>query len=813
MTKDLENGAISSGKALEALLLGMQEYKGMMDKTANETVGGLWSQITDTFEINVARRWGQGLQDGAKRGFGSIVSLLDDADAALNTFGDTVYEVGKSISNWAADKLEKAVSTIQEIIASDEFKNASLGGKVKMLWDGAIGNPLASWWRDTVVPWWNDTAVPWLAEKGAEIGKGIGEGLTHGILALTGSTDTLIDGTSQGVSIGRSFAEGFAEGFDGSAVTQAIVDAVVNVWEELPWWAKGILMGKAVGGAVGTFNSAVGGAQALAGNMSAIWGTTGTAMVSGTGLSSGLASAGYALTGGAAGSALTGGAAAAVGGGSILGGILGALGIGDALIDFYQGARTNGKERKDRLFQGGTKLAMVGTGAAAGGKVGALIGSAGGPIGTAAGALLGAGIGGLGALFGGDKVGKWLSDKTDNAGEFFTKTVPEKMGEFWDGAARLFTEAIPDALDRTGEALTAFFTETIPEAWGNFTDGLSTFFFEKVPYGIGYATGKVETFFTETLPKAWDSLWNAVGTFFTDTLPEWAGNTWNNNIVPFFTESVPSFFSTLWGAITNFFTETIPTWADSVWNDHIVPFFSETIPGFCGSLWDSVTNFFTESLPTIGSEIWGAASTFFTETIPGWVGSAFENATSWFGTKWETFKSNFTAGKEAAVGGKARGGIVGGASALESFARGGIPGFADGGIVRGGSKLIEVAEEGSPEMIIPLSSQRRERGLELWKKAGEMLGVGQYYRGGRSDNSADERARFQYYGSGEPTNRQSVQINVGGVKIDVHVDSADAQTVAEVIKAKLAEVAEDIAGVFADAFEAQFENTPVRGGA
>ena len=88
------------------ILEGMKEFDGMMDKTANETVSGLWSQIEDTFEINVFRRWGQGLQDGAKKGFGSIVDLLDSSEDALKKFGDMLYDIGKEISNWGADKLE-----------------------------------------------------------------------------------------------------------------------------------------------------------------------------------------------------------------------------------------------------------------------------------------------------------------------------------------------------------------------------------------------------------------------------------------------------------------------------------------------------------------------------------------------------------------------------------------------------------------------------------------------------------------------------------------------------------------------------------
>ena len=97
-------------------------------------------------------------------------------------------------------------------------------------------------------------------------------------------------------------------------------------------------------------------------------------------------------------------------------------------------------------------------------------------------------------------------------------------------------------------------------------------------------------------------------------------------------------------------------------------------------------------------------------------------------------------------GGGFRGGIFGGSSAMDSFARGGLVStksaqrFSDGGVVQGGPKLIQVAEEGSPEMVIPLSSQRRDRGRKLWEKAGHMLKVPGFARGGLTDGSPmDER--------------------------------------------------------------------------
>ena len=149
-----------------------------------------------------------------------------------------------------------------------------------------------------------------------------------------------------------------------------------------------------------------------------------------------------------------------------------------------------------------------------------------------------------------------------------------------------------------------------------------------------------------------------------------------------------------------------------------------------------------------------------------------------------------------------RGGIVG---------PGSIPGYYDGGMVRGGAQLIRVAEEGSPEMIIPLSNQRRDRALKLWEKAGEIMKVPGFARGGRTDGG-DEGIRFlgdQYNGS---TGGQTVQVEVGGVKVEIHVNADGSTNVVEAIKEQLSEITDAVVGAIADELGAMFENTPVRGG-
>lgn len=157
-----------------------------------------------------------------------------------------------------------------------------------------------------------------------------------------------------------------------------------------------------------------------------------------------------------------------------------------------------------------------------------------------------------------------------------------------------------------------------------------------------------------------------------------------------------------------------------------------------------------------------------------------------------------------------RGGIFGGPSAMDSFARGGIPEFPDGGIVGGSIKYIRVNEE-SPEMIIPLSSQRRGRALKLWAQAGRMMDVPGFARGGITRGGNDEGIRFGTYESDEGGG-QTVQIDVGGITVEIHVDATGHENIAEAIKEQSAEIAEAVAGIMADAFTGQFENTLRRGG-
>lgn len=1113
MTEDLEDGAISSGKALEALLLGMQEYKGMMDKTANETVSGLWGQIEDTFEINIARRWGQGLQDGAKKSFGSIVDLIETADGALTEFGDTVYEVGKKFSNWVADKLENSVERITTITDSYEFKEATLKEKVSMLWNGVIVDPLREWWEGG--------GQEKTAETAGEIGEWMGKAITDGLLALFGVTDILDEetanklGESGGMSIAQSFAKGFKENFDGSAITDAFVDAISDVWNALPWWAKLLIGGYGIGKAAGGIANFAGGVSSFVGGVSNVMGGFSIASSafpiltsSGSGLLGAVGKTGVALGASTTGGALLAGTA------GIAGGVAAGASVLKGGYDIYNSykARKAGDETEAEALAASGNAAL--NGVAGGAMAGAAIGSIIPVVGTALGALIGAGVGGVAGWILGDKAAdkiraaKYESEelqeklkdseasaeeiaeafekaKWENANEHFgdiklslreieslassivwgddlgyyesftsavqtaesslqsLKTATEQANR-WMWKAKLgvkfdadeiesikqsfddyissaksyvenkhyeFTAAVSllvDVESKEGKAIIdsgdAFYT-SLQEQLDTLGDELSTTLDTVLEDGVISTKDKVKikidgveyelneqdaisklqqkiAEITEKVANAeqqaqielikvkfgngnldYDSFENFMSVMQTTIDERMSAND------EAFVASVSSLKLRLdQGAITqkeydsqlqtlidgynktnatlkaeirnvelqmigeayskplgedavddlnNALQHAIDEGVDPITisdekmaellnielegNGETISNIRDMLSGVFNQLGlipvevdgelyykikentgEEVENAIDEAIPdkvdkkvdvnirgekTIQNQIEILAEEFGIEDTEaasilwnlsgkkqvtakiGYLASEFginesEAATilwkltgnksimntislgrSDFGIQ-DSYTFSPTVNLKAKLGtvtpirfssnGLAtqeyRGGIVGGSSNLAGFARGGVADGSDGGIVRGGAQLIKVAEEGSPEMIIPLSSQRRDRALKLWAKAGEMLGVTEYARGGRSDGGADESIRSQYYGSNDRADSNVTTVSVNGVNVNIHVEAADTKNIVEAIKAQGEEIADAIAGIFADALGTQFENTPVRGG-
>lgn len=526
---------------------------------------------------------------------------------------------------------------------------------------------------------------------------------------------------------------------------------------------------------------------------------------------------------------------------------------------------------------------LPGVGTAIGGAVGAGVGAAGAAIGGSniAKALSSAGeaVGGFftktvpekfsefteGAKgFFDSSIALALSTAGTAVKGFFTETVPKKFGEFQDGVAGFVTETVPQALSSAGSAVKGFFTETVPEKFGELVDGIGGFFTETVPYAIGYAAGKVQVFFTQTVPQFFGNLVEgvtnfftqtvpaaietagaAISNFFTVTVPTFFGNLWSG-VVGFFTETVPATIEAVGSAVSNFFTATVPQFFSNLWSgitgfftDTVQPaietvgaavtnFFTVTVPEFFTGLWEGITGFFTETVPQALETVGTALSTFFTETIPQKMQEVWDGVVNLFSKKipnaindvGETISGFFSNVKEKISGffGSILGKVTGSANAGYQAAV--VTPHAEGGIMTR-PHIGLVAEDGA-EAIIPLSGNRRERGIDLWERTGQMLGVKPYAEGGiiggNSPEPADaptpavsrnEAAPSSAGGSGG----MSVPVTIQSLTVEINIDGGgqNPQELTAAIRENIRGMTDDIAYQLAEAIQQVYSNTPKEG--
>ena len=453
-----QKGEISGDKAVKTILNGLKEFDVMMDKTSNSTVSGLMSNIKDTFDINIVSKWGKGLQKGATKGLGEFADYLDKSDAKLREAGTSLEKLGEYASTSVFKGLEKAGDKIDDLISMPKFQNASIGGKISIAWDELIVNPFSKWWDSKGRP----AIVKKITGIGKDIAKAGGNWFKESLKDLlpggdkAGIADYLAGflGLSGGLKLfkgGKSLYDLITGGSGGGGKTNPLGDSIgtINV-------SAAVVN---VNGGIGNGNSTIPGTNPT-GNKE-IWlpesvkrkmqqtepktpsgptrtpgglfglGGSGVTLKNGetvaaTGWKAWLGNLGVKLGSGAA----TAGGAAAVGGASLLGGALGIAGIGSAAGNIYNAVTAkDSATKKKEVYRGGTKLGLVGGGAA----TGALIGSAVPVIGTLAGGLIGAGIGGIGAITKGNKFGdslrKFVSSRKNALKN--SNSMTAKSQEYW----------------------------------------------------------------------------------------------------------------------------------------------------------------------------------------------------------------------------------------------------------------------------------------------------------------------------------------------------------------------------------------------
>lgn len=453
-----QKGEISGDKAVKTILNGLKEFDGMMDKTSNSTVSGLMSNIKDTFDINIVSKWGKGLQKGATKGLGEFADYLDKSDAKLKEAGTSLEKLGEYASTSVFKGLEKAGDKIDDLISMPKFQNASIGGKISIAWDELIVNPFSKWWDSKGRP----AIVKKITGIGKDIAKAGGNWFKESLKDLlpggdkAGIEDYLAGflGLSGGLKLfkgGKSLYDLITGGSGGGGKTNPLGDSIgtINVSAAVVNVNGGIGNGNStIPGTNPTGNKEIWLPESVKRKMQqtepktpsgptrtpgGLFGLGGSGVmlkngetVAATGWKAWLGNLGVKLGSGAA----TAGGAAAVGGASLLGGALGIAGIGSAAGNIYNAVTAkDSATKKKEAYRGGTKLGLVGGGAA----TGALIGSAVPVIGTLAGGLIGAGIGGIGAITKGNKFGdslrKFVSSRKNALKN--SNSMTAKRQEYW----------------------------------------------------------------------------------------------------------------------------------------------------------------------------------------------------------------------------------------------------------------------------------------------------------------------------------------------------------------------------------------------
>lgn len=420
-------GLIPVDDAINSILKGMDEFDGMMDKTANRTASGLKSQIADTFQIGFVEKWGRGLQTGAVKGMSKLLDYLDEMSPKMDKWGDVLEDIGEDLSMGLVSKLESAGNKLDELVNRDDFQNASVGGKISIAWDELISNPFSEWWDSKG----KDAITSKLKSIGTEAAKSIKDLFKNSLKDLlpggdtAGIEDYLIGylGLKGGLKLfgkGKNLLDmifGSGSGsnpLSGTGVgTMTVSAATVYVNGGLSGGSQTGTPGNGTGGTPQLPGTGAGGNSSPKRVKGGLFGLGGKGVtlksgetVAATGAKAWFGNLGVKLGSGAA----TAGGAAAVGaaGAAGIAGIV--AGVGSAAKNIYNAITSKNKEEKKKEgYRGGTKIGMVGAGAATGAAIGSVV-----PVvGTAAGALIGGGVGGIAALLKGNDAGDYIRNRVD----------------------------------------------------------------------------------------------------------------------------------------------------------------------------------------------------------------------------------------------------------------------------------------------------------------------------------------------------------------------------------------------------------------
>lgn len=669
----------------------------------------------------IFREAGKGILESMKPRLNSITTWIDNNQDKWNEWKNTVQQAGEQGAEWVFSKLEGTFSYIRDnYLENDEFKNLDFEGKIKFI-------------MDDLGAWWDRTGRPWLTDVAKDVGSAIFDGIVWGV--------------KEGIkSIGSMWVEAFknpsTDNFAGAGISTLIATSLASLvlaplikgfgtlYKVGKWifdrgkQLGGLFGGKRGGGPKGGSAGGRGGNRPPAGSPR----TGRSPFISVGKFPSWLKKAGRRVP------------------------YLGPLLAGSALIG----------GDKDRLGANlGGLLGGIGGGAAAGAAVGSIFPG----VGTTIGGI----VGGIAGAFGGEKIGEWIQNSgilEKISDTLFNKEWwSEKWNSVTDYAKNLYEGSwLQDTITAIGDTL--FSGDWWSQKWDGVTDFVdnkllnASWWAEQAGYMYGYLESTVfsgewwsqkwtdagewasnlyegswlektvnaisDTIFNkEWWGKQWENVkayanerwhyWEELGNEVAEKLDrtifnkEWWGQQWQN--VKDWASERWQFWEDLGNEVAEKLDRTIfnKEWWSRKWTD--TKAWAQQKWDEAQAVWESVTTRIDE---TIFNKEWWKGKW---NDVIGWGRKQLEGLTDW----WDGVKSSFDSGRQSGQA-AARGSGSGVAQ------RGSETPYANGGFIN--RPHLGLVGEAGPEVIIPLSSNRRGRALDLYQKAGAALGVRPYANGG-----------------------------------------------------------------------------------
>ncbi len=222
LDKMIGKGLVDSNKAVDTIIEGLKEFDGQMDKTANRTAQGLWSQIKDTFNVTLLMKWGAGIQKGLIGGMDRFNGYLSKNRATLERWGDSLEKISEGFTKGMVGGIEKFVRNMDRAFSSSAWRKAdTLTEKLQIVWENVVTEPFDEWW--------NGGGKAQVASIAEQVGVGFGSTLKGFVEAALG----VVDGAKNkdpfaeaGATAGRKFFEGFLKAIDPPKLAAKLAEGV-----------------------------------------------------------------------------------------------------------------------------------------------------------------------------------------------------------------------------------------------------------------------------------------------------------------------------------------------------------------------------------------------------------------------------------------------------------------------------------------------------------------------------------------------------------------------------------------------------------